>query len=528
MKNASSSSKSVPKVGYYCNSNNQIFWYNGSNSKWKTKKITDFVSKPLKNRKNKHDYRDPRWYWDMSGLTISRYGCFKNTGIPAACSCKEKCLWVGCKGEVYINPSNPEKVKNKPTSSKIDFIVGKGISDYRENVKIYNEAKEACKRQSTCNTKTSTYTIEVKYNRNNTQGQVVTKQILANGSLKPRSENINKAKNILDNGGCYKYVRSDSNRDRWYMAEWTLQSTWINPKTGSTTNKETKGYIKKSGQVCLPLDANNVNQKWFNYYYTKKIGAKPSTVSSTTANTYSVYSDQFNEKCRKSTSSGGTTNCDWQVTDAMIKNFTPTYNIIAKATQFGYFDWNLNIECFYATNNNICSYNGNNTTVDESCISSGVGKKRIRSVDLGNLFPDSSGKQLKDPASTGRTPGFNWTQYSINESNNAVYKSNPIKYIQKVQDPKYRINLYTKQNLDYEVYLTKEKIREIKNTTAGSGFNYSAFNGNSTVLTSGATSSAVNYKSKLLRETLSGYTKVPGDGALICNNMKNYWTSECE
>lgn len=514
-KKSTSKSSPSPYVGYFCNSSKQIFWYNGtaSSETWKTKKITDFVAKPIKNRKTGHDDRDPRYYWDLSALA-KRYGCYKNTGIPASCSCKEKCIWVGCEGNVYLNPSYPNKVKDAP--SGVQFITGNGIEDYRNNVEKYMKVKNFCKSKSTCSTKTSQYTIRVDYMENVERS--TTKSFNAEGSLVPKNKNETKAYTILKNGGCYKYVSSDADRDRWYLSEWTLPSTWISEKYGTYSNTKPAGKsIVKENQVCLPFNVKNVNTKWANYYYTKQIGGKPTDASKPT---YSVYSDDFGSTCLKASSSEASTTCNWKVTDNMIKNYTPQYNITANAKDFGYFNWNLTIKCFYATNTNICNPdNIPNKNVSEKCIPN---KHIVRTVNLQDLFPNTAGTELSDQEKTGRTPGFNWTRFAENKENNALYKSDPIEYIKSVQKMGYGV--YSDEHLDYRVTLTPESIRSIKSTTS-SDFNYASFNGDSTVING---NSVVNYKSKLLRTTLQGSTLIPNDSALACNNMHNYNSSRCD
>lgn len=523
------------KYGYYCNTAGQLIWLNGKNNDQKDE--IDNLKENADKRAHineEHSREDPRWYWlnrswgyrssrcnhknsNKKYCRDIRYQCYKNTGIPCMCSCGENCKWLGCKGYVYINPSYPQEGTHIFNDERyIEYRAGRGAKDWKDNADAYNTLKRECMAKSICNTKTSEYTIKV--------GNREKDDKLVGGETNDNAANSEIIQNFA---GCYKYnpdsASSSEKKSNLYRAEWALPSSWINIKYGTLTykNPNSSSYIERKNQHCLPLDAKNVNTLWWNYYYTKIAGDAPAQITGETTE-YSVHSKSFKDLCETTTNVTSTTtaSCDWRVTDDEIKDFTPEYNINASTDKFGLFEWKFAIQCFYATNNNICDKTEDTNkkiTVDERCIQ---GKKIIRTIDLGQMFPAADGVVQADPSKSGRDPGLNWTKYAINEKKNPKYQSNPPKYMKWIQENGY--NVYSEDNLDYEVVLTREKIRDIKAATAAKDFKYNGFDGSYEL------HNTVNYKSSLLRTDLSGYTKYPNDTSLKCNNMKNYKGNECQ
>ena len=508
------------KYGFLCNDYKQIYWYNGNNN-FENTKIIDFVEKPVTNRKAGHDPRDPRWYWGIKGGLASRYGCYKNTGIPAACGCKEKCLWVGCTGDKYLNPADPHKVKG--SSSNVDYIVGNGVSDYKKNVEAYNTLKKECKKQAICKTETSEYTISVKYNDKwynfpSGKSNTGTLPVTGNGTfIKGKTNNQTPNGVVQLVGGCYKYddtiIKStDKYKESLYQTEWTFPGTWLNNKTGELSyTPKGSGYVEKKNKFCLPLNQQNVNSKWWNYYYTKKMSGLNSSVSSGTA---------FDQECVKKSG------CNWKVNDVNTSDIN--WNIIGETKKFGYYDWHINVKCFYATNNNICDPLGKGNVSNDKCKSGN--KKIIRTVDLKQLFPAGQTTDASNPAKTTRNPGYNWSVYATDtkttsaksrQNTGADFDSKPSAYTRWVQKKNYKI--YSDRYLDYQVDLTREKIRTIKNQMKNGNINYSAYS--STI--NEVEGDVIHYKSSFLRNVV-GATVPKYESALRCNNMKNYNEAECE
>lgn len=471
--------------GFICNANNQIYWYNGSNAKYAYTQITDFVEKPLSNRSYPKDKRDPIWYWPLKSGLSKRYQCYKNTGIPAACACKEKCIWVGCGKGTYLNPSFPKQVEGHPSNTTLRK--GKAYDDLKANVNSYKEARNMCGATTACNTTTTEYTIEVKKNDTDTFASETVK------ADTPGDNSSKKGRIIKNFDGCYNITQNnhDSNRTRWYHTEWTLPKTWISSKTGEISYKKEEGFdIENSGKVCLPLTTPDVNSKWWQYYFTKRYGEDSSL---------SINSKSLENEC------GG---CKWKESDISESDIT-NWNILASVKNFGYFSWKFNIQCFYATKSKICT----------ECQKEG---KVIRTVDLKQLFPDKEGTYIEDNKVAGRTPGFNWSAFAKNTGSDANYQSNPQAYMTWVQSMGY--NVYSDEYLDYDIKLTRDKIRDIKGKLADNEYEFGNYN-NVTY------ENITTYKSALL-ESITGDSArgnfIPSITALKCNNIKNKSGSNIE
>ena len=206
------------------------------------------------------------------------------------------------------------------------------------------------------------------------------------------------------------------------------------------------------------------------------------------------------------------------------------YNIHAKTKKFGYFGWNINMDCFYALNNFSSTGDTSITEKVEANCSSGA---RVRSINLEDVFPNTDGSTHPDNT-FGREPGYNWSKYAINNKN-SEYVSNPVKYLSKIQDLKYGV--YSDEYLDYEFDLDTaalSKLRQSFNDSNGKNGNYTNFDSsgdkNGTFTKTSNLSSdkgIVRYRSKVIR-TIKGKYQPINSAALKCNNMLNYSKSGCD
>lgn len=408
------------------------------------------------------------------------------------------------------------------------------ILDKEKNQDTYNKLKERCKAAARCNTSTAEFTISASYINKET-GQEVT----INYPYDDKTDSIkySNAKTttctssqatfttILDSDGCYNCVDGCDNENnpkdcrRWYRTEWSFPGVWENAKNSNIfkyklDGSESGSYYLNPYKFCLPKYVGDVNQKWFRYYH-KVAGVEPakdpdkdieeSTTktcpdgSKITCDTKSYYEGAtFTAEDAKPIDAGGKTN----------------YNIKATTRKFGFYEWDIDIECFYASDT---SYEKNNCT----CKSTNEGY-RIKVVDLPNLLPDSEGNKLTSPNMTGRDPGFNWSSSATQTKKDPNYKSDPVTYTKWVQKKGY--DVYKDDYLDYEIYLTKEDINTIKKMNV----NYNDFKGSINDPSQIEKKSASTYQSKLIRETLKDHAKYPSYKALQCNNMKNYKRDDCE
>ncbi len=451
-----------------------------------------------------------RWYVENEKNINWRsdYDCVKDKsnggGILSLCDCSAKCRWTGCKGDQYMNAED-------------------ALKDNENNAKVYNSLKSKCSAYASCKTTQATFTIDVDYTygkgkkttihfpySKNDGSQKDTIQYGESNSTKTVTcTDKNKNTTLISFDGCYRCGEMDAGQNfgyNMYRTEWGFPGTWLHNKSGEISYEPVDGSTLYSHKFCIPFDANTVNAKWWTYYYARKYGHD---------NTYSFNDNEYLSnivECPNGSTADGLT-CHYKDTGAPSKDEIE-WNIKAQTREFGYFGWNININCFYGLNNefpNLGDCEGN-------CISGEETLARVRSVDLQNLFPDKDNVKLESPTTTGRSPGFNWSSHATNVLKDTAYQSRPSSYTKWVQTLGY--DVYSDEYLDYEVQLTANDIKKLKSPS----IDYTAFEGTTSV------DSVVNYKSPLFRDAgiLKDHSKFPNEDALKCNNMKNWQSSECQ
>jgi len=444
------------------------------------------------------------WYPGRGSYSPSNYVVIGENGFKrhdyGSYICHDNCWWSGCSGEVYLNP-------------------GYAAKDKAKNEEIYKKTIEQCKAAASCNTSTAEFTIAVDYIHDTKDKKNETTTITfpystkkdkltskGDGAENPTNTASKADSTILSYAGCYE----SGSAKNWYQTEWSFPGSWINNKTGEVSyvdkSKNTAWKTMKD-KFCIPLDAKDVNQKWWNYYYSKTLDLSDT----------SIHSEKYTEKCGPSSSLYSITK---PANESQVS--VDKWNITGKAVKFGYFDWNLEFKCFYALNSNPTDIK---TITDESHLIEACSKPtyRIRSVDLNNMFPATDGSELQSTSQSGRTPGFNWTSYADNDKNEH-FLSYPSKYMEQVQTKGYSI--YGDSSLDYEFELTPEILRQMRKTTKANDSNYTEFTGESKISTKGV----VNYKSTAIRSGAglsSAKKKLPTEQGRLCNNMVNYASTQC-
>lgn len=420
--------------------------------------------------------------------------------------CHDTCWWQmeECSGgNYYLNPKIAEE-------------------DYKANVEEYNKLVKACTGAASCSTKTAEFTMSVDYS---TGKEKKTINFPASGVDKIPTNSVDSKKpttvtviNDPEPQGCYK---SGDTNSKFYQVAWSFPGSWINNKTGEVS------YIKKSSdsgwrelpdKFCIPLNASNVNQTWWNSYYGKIFSDKK----------YSNKTSTFSEEGKANCETNSTTNSIYKYKQSYNKNDGDiTYNIHAQTKEFGYFGWKINVSCFYALNTNpvkIEESKDDDSTTSVQCKTSN--EVKVRAVDLTNLFPATDGSPTKDSSKAGRTPGFNWSTYAtITSAKNSGYTSSPTAYLAEVQNLGYSI--YSNDYLDYEFELDKNKLSELKKKS-GVNNNYTIYNGK---FRTGEKSGVSRYTSDIISQYA---TKVSRKGrtnsgeSLDCNNVVNYNSEQCK
>ena len=446
-----------------------------------------------------------RWYCPR--LNEFRYPCVKSDaeggGIASVCGCSARCMWVGCGGNTYLNP-------------------GESKRDDEKNIKIYNDILKQCEAYTKCSTTQAEFSFDVSYeyeggkeaktiyypytSNNDSHAKDTIKYTRETASVACTSGNANTT--ILLSNGCYTCANGNSTNEtefvsnHWYQTEWSFPGTWLHIKTGEISYEPVNkpGWRQRKRKYCIPLNAKDVNEKWWNSYYINRYFNQQNL---------SYFVPSYS-KCE-------VTSCDSKFTEADKK--TIDYNINAHTRKFGLLEWDIDISCFYALNSHFPKHDGGSscTVKDVKCLEE-INAKKIRSVELTNLFPAEDGSTLSTPNAMGRTPGFNWSAYATNILKDQDFTSRPENYAKWVQKKGY--NVYSDEYLDYEFDLTKDVIRRIKKQ----GDNFTEFAGDAIV------NSVVNYRSNLFRgdNAIVHSDKIPSVTALKCNNIKNYRSDECD
>ncbi len=407
-------------------------------------------------------------------------------------TCNDPCKFKGCKkGKSYVNKS--------------DYI-----RDYIANLEEYSSKINECKASASCTTKTATFTISTNYrNRKGTKVTIdypYSKQKLDPEALnsadeehkslcEPNSSALSANTNIiLGVAGCYEKCGNGLQ----YHTRWSFPGSWINKKTGqlSFTPKEIEGWEKKDKKFCLPLDAQDVNTKWWAYYYNNYDSSHTTSLDTATVK----------DKCVSlSTLSSG-------ISDKDIED----WNISASTRKFGYYGWNFDISCFYALNSKGITAKDRSESSSEKCNT--TSNYRIRTVDLKNLFP---AKDVNTASSATRAPGFNWSsnaEISAEYGKNPEYQSFPTVYAEKVQS--LGTSIYNDNHLEYQFDLSKATLNDMKKSDR----KYGNFTGE--MITQHG---MYTYKSDAIRsgDFSSSVVHMIDESVIGCNNVDNYNSRSC-
>ena len=513
------------------------------------------------------------WYshhsWGIGSK--SRYTWTKD-GIPRSTDCTDSCSWHGCKGDVYLNPSQCS------VDSKKDYKY-----DKEYNIKVYDRLRTKCENYTKCSTSQASFTISVGHQEGTKMDWVDYPydkqedylQFKDTGTLGNRNTTL-----LEKGGGCYNGKDKESKE---YYAYWGLPSTWHNVRTGEISfylSEDKEGFTRHKNRFCIPENYPFVNTEWWLYYYAQQ------------DDKYEFAAEDENMECKSSCQSYKA----YKYSD--LKSFSYNYNIRARTRKFGYFNWDIDIKCFYALYRLICGSTpcttptpGGGTPIPSNtpkitptptptpktpspspCVSGDCpsptpktpspspcvhgecptpspgdcdGKcspdpyissdpcpggdcpsptselpplseyeYRVRSVNLTNLFPD------KDGSGKAKSFPFNWSSYANNLIKDKDYISVPGDYKNWVEQQGYSV--YSDEYLDYEINLDRKIIAQLRNKQTKLG----SFSGTYDI----DTGSAPIYHSDILRSGIlaSGNNKIPREDALKCNNIYNYSSTQCD
>lgn len=249
------------------------------------------------------------------------------------------------------------------------------------------------------------------------------------------------------NGRCY----AKDNPSYWqhYKTTITFPGTWINLKTAARkytdSGIDTNTYYENKNKYCVGFDVGEVNPTWWNW--------------------------KVNGTCDTSSGKDGS--------DISVEN---DKNIKAKINDFGKFNWNVDVNCFYGVSNTIgvipesesADKNcpppppGGETCEDEN--STEICNIGFRSITEQNLFPDKEG--------TGsRESGFNWKSKAkdntISEAVNNLtgYGIDPGEYAKEIESQAAsNPDIGFSGTADYYIHLTKDNIKQLRAYAKKNGY----------------------------------------------------------
>jgi len=354
-----------------------------------------------------------------------------NGGFKRATSCGETCVWTGCTNGEFLNEKD-------------------AAADYSKKLADYTNAVAKCSSFNVCRETDATFRFEVDLDTISQGSRTINFGPATDGP----GGNDNKDGIVIDQGGiCYGKSQCVNNpnvpqqpSDCQYGTTITFPGTWWDKKTGAVTfvkpgDDQFWGY--EPNKFCTPPDAKEVNVPWGQWSI---LNGKVSSPSCNVLNNYA--------------------GCTQEEKDT-ISNLS--YNIRAFITNFGRYNWNVNVNCFYSIWNGTATPPTTPSTpvTSESICTGGaecdtdITNYNFRVIDLENMFPDSTSQ------GGNREQGFNWSADGTN-INNSSYEIIPTALITSIQEV--GNSIYSDEYLDYHIKLTKEELRTIRREYRKQGF----------------------------------------------------------
>lgn len=412
------------------------------------------------------EFEDARTRADHGNYNV--YSGFKKDDYGNGNHCQDNCYWSGCSDRTYLNESD-------------------AAQDTINNMNIYNNAIATCSAAASCTTKTAQFTIGVDYTDTDGEKHKVDFPLASSNVDSAKLPSHGKGFNGSTSGteifipeltitpkdedgyaGCY----DDASAQNWYQVAWSFPGTWINNKTGeiSYVNKgNDTAWHKKEDKFCIPLNAVSVNTTWWNWKLINK--------------------------------------------NISVNENDIDYNIHAATTDFGYFGWNFDFECFYALQNEEVPPPGSGDCANGECppctgddcqTTIPTEDYVFRIVDLKNLFPKGAETTSKNESKfedIGRQPGYNWTLDATSTGDqstafaltdkNKNYPVNPIQLIENIQTT--GNSIYSDEYLDYRITLDSNALKYLRDYNKK--YKYTDYQG-STAVKNGITS----YRSSVITQ----------------------------
>ena len=512
----------------------------------------------------------------LSGF--SGYYYPSSNGIKRSSKCSEKCSWKNT-GHPYNQPDKVCYFLGRGTGTNGGTTGGSetGPNGYLQNVKKYLDALEECISTAVieCDKETTTYKMSV--NTDTKTGS--TNQICDSSNYNNNSNclkwndshnkttgfnNLNLTQNSILKyiGGTCAGGSSISNnnegknnelKDAMYHTILTFPGAWINNKNGEVVydNKgiNEKWYTSHVGNYCTPLIAVNVNANWWTWYQYYK---------------------------------AGTINKTWEEWAGSNKKDL-IYNIFSQVEKFGHYQWKFNAGCYYAINDYTpgvgiptdpnpptpkCEFSSGCNSIPPGCVNNkcepspkkttdndtNQANYTSKSISTSTMFPQTKtsaittndtkatklsyvDKVADTDATTGtRKQGYNWSVEATNLSIKG-YPVTPSSLVKKIESTE----TYTDAEVDYDIYLSKTNIKNIKADSKDNAFSYTSYDGQYKTLNNdyesaylavknadGSSKYSKNdiptftyYKSTYIRDSrITSSSHFPSNTGLTCNNLK--------
>jgi len=388
--------------------------------------------------------------------------------------------------------------------------------DLKNNVKNYAEKVYECIAAATCRTSTAEFTISTKYNDKDNVTQTIsypysqlkktssssstssskssdsscssTKDFLC--STNENNENdkcktntnspaILQYSSILSYGGCYYYGNGANNNDdivddsakinsRYYKAEIGFPGVWESLKGGSYKYgcEPVGSYDFVSNSFCVDSKNKPVNLSYYNDFINHKVNEKSNEECPSCLDNSDIGENSTVEKAKSSYNK---------------KDSADGWNIKATVKNFGYFNWNFSIYCFYSTSKGYDIITSdeteksttNNSNTSDSCNDCPKVEKSalsLRAADNNNLFTseeiatgDNSSSETSNKNSISTTKGFNWSLAATNgEKATGTYTINPEKIIEYIETTEKSGKTYSEENSDYIIEISTVGIQKLK------------------------------------------------------------------
>ncbi len=467
--------------------NSGCYWDNYSSYYFKDKNLSGrTVYNDINNKRNWYDPRYGRWFYAATSLGYY----IPRDGFKAAQRCNEHCRWLGATKGCALNEKE-------------------AYDEYQKKLNDYNQKLKKCSSYAKCEEKTSTFSMSVLPSTSDAEWVVYSASNKPTEStdknLKPSDPPTGDSIIQEQSGVCYGKKDTEGND---YRTKMNFPGVWVKNKDGEVVTErppkdEEIYYEAKPNQFCAPLNAKNVNEKWWVWDRNLK-----------------EYSSSEKAQIEK--------NIKYNIKASIGNTIDSKGSFVhEKNGGFGLFGWKFNIECFYAIYNGETDYTESETIEndpnlncdlgDENCVTTDITNYRYKPVALDDLF--SGEKETTNAQETGRETGWNWS-CAATDLSDPNYPVAPTALTTDIQTKSESIYEDDSKYLDYSIELTTADIISIQheNDHLSTFLNYS---GNQYTAKSNEKGIRSVYKSKLLDDLQNkGVVKVRYRETIGCNNQE--------